>query len=81
MIFSNNKFIKIFFLKSIRIEKGESKFRTEDIIKKIEEEGDQIALILMTGVHYFTGQLFSIKEITAAAHSKVKMTTFYLFGK
>jgi kynureninase len=56
--------------------KSEINFRTEDIIRKIEEEGDQIALVLMTGVHYFTGQFFQIKEITTAAHSKVKAFIF-----
>lgn len=50
---------------------GENNFRTEDIIKKIESEGDCIALVLLSGVHYFTGQFFNIKEITEAAHSKV----------
>ena len=30
-----------------------------------------MAVILLSGVHYFTGQYFDIKEITKAAHSKV----------
>ncbi len=51
--------------------KGETTLRTEDIVKKIEEEGDSIALVMLSGVQYFTGQLFDIKTITAVAHSKV----------
>ena len=50
--------------------KGEHNFRTEDIVQKIKEEGDSIAMCLLSGVHYFTGQLFDIKEITSVAHSK-----------
>jgi kynureninase len=44
--------------------------RTEDIVKTIEEHGECIAVVLLSGVHYFTGQLFDIELITKAAHSK-----------
>jgi kynureninase len=39
-------------------------------LEAIEKEGDKIALVLLSGVHYFTGQLFNIKEITKSAQSK-----------
>lgn len=41
----------------------------EKIIKKIHEIGDELAMIMIGGVNYYTGQLFNIKDITAAAHS------------
>ena len=50
---------------------GENNFRTEDIIEKIKQEGDSVALVLLSGVHYFTGQFFDIERITKAAHDKV----------
>ena len=51
--------------------KDEYCLRTEDILGAIDKDGDQISLILFPGIHYFTGQLFNIKEITEAAHKKV----------
>ncbi|RKP18023.1 kynureninase [Rozella allomycis CSF55] len=52
--------------------------RHEDIIDCIEKHGDQISLILFSGINYYTGQLFDIKEITDAAHKKVILTFFSL---
>jgi len=47
---------------------GEYNLRKEDILQKIEELGDELALVCFGGVNYFTGQFFPMKEITAAAH-------------
>jgi kynureninase len=47
---------------------GEKIIHTEDIIKKIEDHGDEIALVLFGGVNYYTGQAYNIKEITEAGH-------------
>ena len=41
---------------------------TEDILKTIEENKDSTALVLFSGVNYYTGQVFDIKAITDAAH-------------
>jgi kynureninase len=48
---------------------GEYTLRTEDILKKINEYADELALVLFGGINYFTGQLFDIKTITMAAHA------------
>jgi kynureninase len=48
--------------------KGEKTLRTEDILARIEAERDSLALVLFSGVQYYTGQLFDIPTITAAAH-------------
>jgi len=50
--------------------KEESTIRTEDIIKIIEKEGDSIALIMIGGLNYYTGQAFDMKTITEAGHRK-----------
>ncbi|RZJ33697.1 MAG: kynureninase [Flavobacterium sp.] len=48
--------------------KGEHNIRHEDIIAKIEEVGEELALVLMGGVNYYTGQVFDIAAITDAGH-------------
>ena len=40
----------------------------DDIYKCIEENKDQLALIFIGGVNYYTGQVFNIKKITALGH-------------
>lgn len=47
---------------------GEHTLRTDDIVKAIADAGDELALVLMSGVQYYTGQLFDMKTITKAGH-------------
>jgi kynureninase len=49
---------------------GESSTRDEDIESLIEREGNSIALILLGGVNYATGQAFDMAGITRAGQRK-----------
>ncbi|MBC7555318.1 MAG: kynureninase [Taibaiella sp.] len=40
----------------------------EDILNAIKEAGDTLALVMIGGVNYYTGQFFNLQQITAAAH-------------
>jgi len=52
-----------------RPRKNEFTIRTEDIIDLIEKHADQLAAVMFAGVNFFTGQLFDIERITAAAQA------------
>lgn len=57
---------------------GEHTLRTEDIIERIDRHCSEIALVLMDGVNYYTGELLDIPAITAAAHRHGILTGFDL---
>ena len=47
---------------------GEHLIHPDDILTAIERAGDSLALVMIGGVNYYSGQLFDLKTITAAAH-------------
>ncbi|MDN3584717.1 kynureninase [Mucilaginibacter flavus] len=47
---------------------GELTLRTEDILNIINQHADELALVLFSGINYYTGQFFDLQAITRAAH-------------
>jgi len=47
---------------------GEETLRTDDVLAEIERHGQSIALVMIGGVNYFTGQLMEMGRITEAGH-------------
>jgi kynureninase len=47
---------------------GEQLLRHEDLVAEIERQGPRLALVLLPGVQYLTGQLLDLKQLTDAAH-------------
>lgn len=48
---------------------GEAVLRTEDLEGLLAQRGHEIALVLLPGVQYYTGQLLDMASITTAAHA------------
>ncbi len=48
---------------------GEETLRPDDIISTITAHGDELALILLPGVQYYTGQVLNMADITRAGHA------------
>jgi kynureninase len=53
-----------------RPRKGEFTVRTEDVLDAIDENADQLAVVILGAVNFFTGQLVEIEKITTAAQKK-----------
>jgi len=49
---------------------GEKLLRIEDLEKILDEQGDDIALLLIGGVNYYTGQYLDIRKIGKLGHAK-----------
>lgn len=57
---------------------GEFSIREEDILSAIETNKESLALIMIGGVNYFTGQVFDMKAITEAGHKAGAIVGFDL---
>ena len=57
---------------------GEFTLHSEDILAKIEELNEELALVMIGGVNYYTGQAFDMKCITEAAHKVGALAGFDL---
>ena len=62
----------------VKPREGEMTLRTEDILSAIESQKDELALVMLGAVHYYTGQLFNLKKITEAAHNAGAVAAFDL---
>ena len=60
----------------LKARNGEACLRMEDIEAVIEEQGEEIALIMLGNTNYYTGQYFDMKRITALGHAKGSMVGF-----
>ncbi len=49
---------------------GEDLLRIEDLETILDEQGDEIALLLIGGVNYYTGQYLDLKRISEIGHAK-----------
>ncbi|MBL7252862.1 kynureninase [Paractinoplanes lichenicola] len=48
---------------------GEDTLRTEDVVAFLEREGDTVALLMLGGVNYLTGEVMDMATITKAGHA------------
>src|SRR5437588_5012357 len=61
-----------------RPRQDEFTIRTEDIVDLIEKNADQLAIVMIGAINFFTGQLFDIKKIAAAAQTHGAIAGFDL---
>ena len=57
---------------------GETTLRTEDIEDVLEADGDEIAVVLLGGVNYYSGQAFEMQRIARAGQAQGSIVGFDL---
>ena len=57
---------------------GEHTIRNEDIISVIDENKNELALVFISGINYYSGQVFDMETIAEAAHNAGAMCGFDL---
>lgn len=57
---------------------AEAYLRTEDILRSIDENKNELALVIFGGVQYYSGQFFEIDKITQAGHQAGAIVGFDL---
>lgn len=62
----------------LRPRAGEVTLRTDDIEAFLQAEGETVALVMLPGVQYYTGQRLDLGRITAAAHRAGALAGFDL---
>ena len=60
----------------LKVRDGEVCLRDEDIKAKIDEHGDELALIMLGNTNYYTGQYFDMKQISEWGHAQGAMVGF-----
>lgn len=58
--------------------KDEKILRNDDILSSIQDHGDQLSLIYLGGVNYYTGQAFDMEEISKAGKAQGAIVGFNL---
>jgi len=56
-------------IREIAPQAGKDTIDQADVLRAIAEEGDQLALVFIGGVNYYSGQVFDMERITHAAHA------------
>ncbi|HEX2900662.1 MAG TPA: kynureninase [Bacteroidia bacterium] len=56
-------------LVELRSKSGHPVIPTEEILEVIAREGDSVALVMLGGVNYYSGQAFEMEKITRAGHA------------
>lgn len=49
----------------MKLREGESSLRDDDVLQAIDDQRDKLALVMFSGVNYYTGQAFDIEAISA----------------
>ena len=57
---------------------GEETLRREDILDTIADLGDELAVVMLPGVQYYTGQVMPMADIVAAGHAAGAIVGFDL---